>query len=369
MKIRCDRADLVERLSTIQGIIPTNTPKPILGDFHLVAEAGRLAAEATDLELSGQVALPKAEIEEEGRMAVPCARLLSIVKEIPEDYVVLATTGDTPYETNLETVGYHFKILGHDPAEFPQSAELEGTRPITVSRSKLHESLRRVAVAASRDPTRYQLNGVFVEVSGGKIHFTATDGKRLTHDSFKPTQDDGLQISAILPNQAVDVFLRVLSSQMIQDETVKLHLSETHVALSTEDTRITSTLIDGLFPDYKSILPAETRLKVRASRSALLHDSKSAALTTDKQTATVLFRFAPEAVVVESNSKDIGESKIEVPVESKGDELEIRFNPVFLIDALRTFEENDVVLELTSADRPTVVKSAQSYLHLVMPLV
>lgn len=369
MKIRTDRADLVERLNTIQGIIPSNTPKPILADLRFYTESDRLVAEATDLELSGRVFIPKVEISEPGEMAIPCARLLSIVKEIPEDFVNLSTTGDDPYETLIESRGYEFKIMGHNPAEFPRTEELEGTQPITLSRTKLLDSLRRVAVAVSRDPTRYQLNGVFLEITDGKIQFTATDGKRLTHDFFKPTQNAGVEISAILPNQAVDVFLRVLSSQTTQDETVRLNLSETHVSLSTEDTEISSTLIDGLFPDYRTILPGDARVKVQAKRSALLSAAKSAALTTDKQTSTVLFRIASDALVVESNSKDIGASKIEIPVECSGEGMEIRFNPVFLIDALRTFEEENVSLELTEAAKPTVVRSAQNYVHLVMPLV
>ncbi len=360
--------DLVDRLSAILGIVSANSPKPILGDFLLSAEAGNLTVEATDLEITGRIVVHKVEVARDGQLALPSVRLLAILKEISEDYVEIEALEDIP-GAELNSSGFRFKILGHDPAEFPRAQTTEGAHSISLRRDRFHQSLRRVSVASSRDPTRFQLNGVFAEIVGGQIQFTATDGKRLTHDKFKLPEDAGIEVSAIIPNQAVDVLLKVLSSPLVNDEKILLEIAEKHISVKTEDAIVISTLIDGMYPNYHIVFPQGTKTRAKGKRSDLLTAARSASLTTDKQTSTVLFKISADGLLVESNAKNIGESHVHVPLELDGDPLDIRFNPVFFIEALRTFDEDDVLLEFTGSEKPVTLKGSQNYVHLVMPLV
>ncbi len=368
MKIRCDRVELADRLSSMLGIVSSNSPKPILMDYLLTVEDGHLVAEATDLKVTGRVHIYKVEIEEEGSLALPSSRLLSILKEIPEDFVEIHSI-ENPPGANILSRGFKFKILGHDPREFPRLEESPDAQAIEVDRQKFYESLKRVSVAASKDPTRYQLNGVYVELKDGTLVLTATDGKRLTHDRFKLSKGDGLELSFILPNQAIDVILKILSSMLVQDEQISLLVTETHISVKTKDAFLCSTQIEGMYPNYKSIIPPEAKVRATGKRGDLLTAARSAALTTDKQTSTVLFKVTQDSLLVESNAKSIGESRIEIPVELTGEPVDFRFNPVFFIEALRTFDEDVVHLEITSPDKPILLKGSHSYLHLVMPLV
>ncbi len=368
MKVRCDRARLIESLNSIVGIVPANSPKPVLGDFLLATEEGSLVAEATDMDISGKALLHTVEVQESGRAAVPSARLVSILKEIPDESVELHSRDDPPGAI-ISGNGFEFRILGHDPDEFPAVSEPETPNTFTLHREKLHDALKRVSIAASRDTTRYQLNGVFLEFEKGKVALTATDGKRLTHDQIRVDGEIDSAISAILPNQAIDVFLRILSSHAIQDETVTLSLSETHVNLHTKDNRVSSNLVDGIYPNYRAVFPPESRLRLRCRKSLLLTAARSASLTTDKSTQTVLFRITTESMVLESQAQDIGEARVEIPIEATGDAMEVRFNPVFFIDALRTFEEDEVQIELTDPGKPALLRGTANYRHLVMPLV
>ena len=112
MKIRCDRMDLVDRLSAILGIVAANAPKPICGDFLLSADAGNLTVEATDLEITGRIVVHKVEVARDGQLALPSGRLLAILKEISEDYVEIEALEDIP-GAELNSSGFRFKILGH----------------------------------------------------------------------------------------------------------------------------------------------------------------------------------------------------------------------------------------------------------------
>lgn len=368
MRVRCDRVDVTESLNSILGIVPANSPKPILADFFLSTESGSLVAEATDLDISGKVVIQKVEIVEEGQIAVPSQRLISILKEVPEESINIRNREST-HGAVIDSEGFEFQILGHDPTEFPTVTEPETTNAFSLVREAFHDSLKRVLVATSSDETRYQLNGVFLEFGRDRLTLTATDGKRLTHDTLRIENPDEQQISAILPNQTVGVFLKILAANGPQDETVTLSLSETNVTLRVRDNRVSSNLIEGIYPNYRSIFPPEPKLRVTCRRALLLSAARSASLTTDKQTHTVVFKFSPDVLVLEAKAQDIGESRIEIPVQANGDPMEICFNPVYFIDGLRTFEEDEVTLELTDPGKPVILKGTQSYRHMVMPLV
>ncbi|MBI4586429.1 MAG: DNA polymerase III subunit beta [Planctomycetes bacterium] len=369
MKIRCDRLELADRLNSIVGIIPLSTPKPILINFYLATtESGSLLAEASDLEVTGRVFIHKVEMVEPGEMALPSGRIISILKEIPEDTVSLHSI-EGGQGALLESNGFEFKILGHDPAEFPRAREPENLKSISLRREKLFDSLRRVAVATSKDPTRYQLNGIYLELEPGRIAFTATDGKRLTNDWFQIDNPEELTLSVIVPNKAVDAFIRILSSPLVQDENVLLSFSDTQVTLKTKDTHLASALVSGIYPNYRLIFPPEPKLKIRANRHLLLSAARGASLTTDKESQTVYFKVAPEGLVLQATGKSVGESRIRIPVEVMGEPMELRFGPVYFIDALRTFEDDEIIIEFTEPGKPAVIKGSQNYRHLVMPLV
>ena len=90
---------------------------------------------------------------------------------------------------------------------------------------------------------------------------------------------------------------------------------------------------------------------------------------TDKETATVVFSFEEEKVSLTTRARDIGESRIEVPIKLQGDPVEIRFNPAYFIDALRCVTEEEIRLEFADSGKPGTIRGGQHYRHMLMPLV
>ena len=366
MKVRCDRNELAERLQSVGGIISSGpTTKPILQDFLLRATGEQLVVETTDLDISARLRLERVEVEEEGAVALDASRLVSLVREIPGRSVSIESIegGRGAY---LRAEGYEVRLLGDDPDEFPEVLRFASDGAFEVPREKFAEMLRRVGVAASRDTSRYQLTGVFFEIDGDKLVMTATDGKRLTNDVLRIENPQGGSVSGIVPNRAVDVMGRVLANG---EENVRLSLVETEVQVSFGYGELMSKLIEGTYPDYHSALPGEKSTRVSVKRAELLAAVRSASLVTDRESAAIVFRFEDGTVRLESHSSDIGESKITVPVSMEGDPLEIRFNPVYFIDALRTVNEEQIRMEFAGKERPGTIRGGTHYRHMLMPLV
>jgi DNA polymerase-3 subunit beta len=366
MQIRCDRFELAESLGDILGIVPPTQPvKPILVNCHLKTVHGRLEVTVTDLDMGARVRLERVEVSGEGELALPATRFYSIVREVPEKHIVLEGLPDGQGAV-VRANGYEFKILGQDPREFPEVSAFSPENALSIPREKFVEMLRRVAVAASRDATRYQLTGVFFEVQGEKLLLTATDGKRLTHDHLRIDNEKGFEGSAIVPNRVVDVLLKLLSQG---EPSFSFSMGDPNVHIGFNRGELTAKAIQGTFPDYSAAVGLKANIRVAAKRNDFLTAARSASLMTDKNTATILFRFEDGKAVLTTQALEIGESKIEVPISLQGEPVQVRFNPVYFIDALRCLTDEEVRLEFVDEEKACTVRGAQHYKHLVMPLV
>ncbi len=372
MKIRCDRGEILEKLGGISGIIPSNSAKPVLYDFLLRTRNGFLLAEATDLEICGRIQIERVEVLEEGSLALPAAKMLAILREIPASVtgVFLERMADGT-SAMLRADGFEFKLFGHEPSEYPVSSDVPPKTEMKVSRDGFAQSLRRVAIASSRDSSRHQLAGVCLEATADRITLTATDGKRLTNDTVRINDPGPERIEAIVPNRAVDAILKILAAgdQGNPDENFQLGFTETDIFIRCGPNQLNARLIEGTYPKYQNAFPRETPVKARVRRSELLAAARSAQLMADDQTFTVIFRFEGSQLVIWSSAKSVGETKIQIKALVENGPLQIRFNPSYFIDALRCIDDEEVRMEFASGDRPGILRGGQSYRHLVMPLV
>lgn len=367
MKIRCDRAELSECLGDLLGIIPvTQVLKPIFTEFHLRTEDGRVVVQATDLEMGARIVLERVEVAEEGELAVPGSRFYSLLRDLSEKQVTLeALSGGRGLmlawgDSNV------VKILGQDPREFPEVAVAQEGQHVQVPRETFLEVIRRVGIAASRDQTRYQLMGVYFEIEGERLTLTATDGKRLTHDYLRIQNPHGITVRAIAPNRAVDVFGKVLAHGAPD---FQLLIEEPNIHVQLDRGQVVAKVIEGIFPDYQVALSAPIKMRVAAKRQELLAATKMASLMMDKLTAAVTFSFTEESVSLRTESSEVGESRISIPIQLEGEPFETRLNPAYLMDALRAVSEEDLRIEFSDPRRPAVIRGGLHYRHLVMPVV
>lgn len=366
MKLRCDRAELAEGLGDLLGIIPaTQAAKPIFLDFHLKTSPTGLIVEATDLDMGARIRLERVQVIEPGELALQASRLHSLVREVPDKAITIESYSDSRAAT-LIAGGYEFKLLGDDPREFPEVPEISSENTVSAPRERFVDMLRRVGIAASRDMARFQLTGVYFEVDGERLTLTATDGKRLTNDFTTVNNPAGSASSAIVPNRVVDVLLKVLSQGT---EEFHFVLGDPNFQASFGRGELVAKAIQGSYPDYRPAIDDSVAVRVTGKRADFLAATKSAALMTDKNTATVLFRFEKSKAFLMTKASEIGESRIEVPIQLEGDPLEVRYNPAYFIDALRCLTDDEFRLEFSDPDRPGALRGGQNYRHLVMPLV
>jgi DNA polymerase-3 subunit beta len=365
MKVICNRGALLEALTVTGNVIAARTPKPILQCVKLTAEDNTLTIAATDLEAAIRYTDNQVQIEQTGEVLVPADKFHAIVRESVDDTLSIEITGDTAHIRGQDS---HFKIFTQKAADFPNVPGFEGEATFQIIGSTVKQLIAQTLFAAARESSRYAFNGVLVNAKGKKVNFIATDGRRLAQANgdlagSPKLEKDGLH--AIIPAKAL-----VLIDKLANDpaEPVGFQITETQVIVQTANATLTSSLVEGQFPPYEDVIPKDCDKKMVASTADFLSAIKRASLLATEESKGVRLAFSKKGLVLTSRSPEAGEATINFPCKFEGADVEIGFNPQFLVDALRVVDTDEITLEMTAANRPGLLKGGPNFLYVIMPV-
>jgi len=371
MKLLVNRAALVEALGLASSVVLSRTPKPVLTCVKLVAGATgntkTLTIVATDMEIALQYTLTQVDIASQGVALIPAGKLSEIVNNSPDDTLTLETTGDT---TAIKGSDANYKVFGYNAEEFPPVSGFEGSPDFSISAGSLRTLLDRTRFAAAKEMTRYAINGVLFEKKGKKLMLVATDGHRLAQTKDDVTSE-GKDVSAVVPIKAINLIERLLTDP---EQTVSLQFKENKlfVQVSSETGGVTATmstaLVEGTFPPYNDVIPKDSDKKVTINKDRFLSAVRRAALLTNEESKGVRLAFGAGTLSISSRAPEMGEAKIDLPVEYAGESIEIGFNPVYLMDALKVADQETLTFEIKTPNKPGLLKSGPGFLYVVMPV-
>ena len=362
MKIQISQSEFFDALSQVQGAVSSRASMPILSTVLIEAKEDKIYLTTTDLEVTLRRSV-SAKVEKEGFAALPARRLTSIVKELIGSEVFLST--NDKQESVVENGKSFFKIFGMDPKDFPAQTDFKDYREALISKQILREALQKTSYAISKDETRYVLNGIFVSLKKDKFSFVATDGRRLaiyTDTLEKPF--DG-EAEFILPSKAVSEFQKIAEGE--QDLVMKI--LENQVSLESEDALLVSKLIEGNYPDYKQVIPSETKYMVQFERESLCGVIRRIALLAEQdKSSSVKLSFENSNLTVTANAPEIGEAKESLPINYNGDSLEVAFNPDYIMDPLRHLKSKTIDFELIDEISPAILREGEKFSYVLMPM-
>ncbi|HAN29784.1 MAG TPA: DNA polymerase III subunit beta, partial [Haliea salexigens] len=249
MKFSISRDALLKPLNLVAGVVERRQTLPILSNVLMVLEGDQLSLTGTDLEveLVGRVALPS-PVSAPGEVTVPARKLVDICKSLPEGSEIQFTVEDG--KVTVRSGRSRFTLSTLPAREFPAVEEGVGTHRFTVKQGQLRRLIDRTAFAMAQQDVRYYLNGMLLELKGGRLRVVATDGHRLamcTLPSPVPVDED---TQVILPRKGVLELSRLL---LEEDQDIAMVLGSNHLRATTDGFTFTSKLVDGKFPDYERV--------------------------------------------------------------------------------------------------------------------
>lgn len=361
MKFSISRDAFLDSLQQVQHVVSTRTTLPILSNVLIEAADGKLHLTTTDLDVgvSGSV---DAEVSKSGTTTLPVKRLVSIIRELPAMEVELSV--DSKDVASITCGPSFFKIIGLAEGEFPPLPDFKDAKEYKISQPLLLESLRKTSYAISSDETRYVLNGIFTQFKEGKLTFVATDGRRLAMVESDLEFPASHETDFIIPTKAVQELQRLLGDE---GDTV-VRLSDSQISFEVGNSLVVSKLIEGNYPNYRQVIPGETKERLPINREALLETVRRVSLLSSEKSNSVKLVLSEGNVDVTANSPDIGEAKESMPVNYSGAEMAIAFNPEFLMAPLRNLADEEVNLDLIDEMSPGVVRAQGSFLYVLMPM-
>jgi len=361
MKFSVSKEKLLEGLQTVQNVVSTRTTLPILSNVLLQAVDGQLRFTTSDLDV-GIRASVEVNVEKVGATTLPARRLLSIVRELPASEITVEV--DSKNVASIRSGPSFFKILGLPEEEFPPLAKFENAKTFTLRQKDLKDALKKTAYAISTDETRYVLNGILFSFRENKLTLVATDGRRLALVDIElefPRSHEG---DVIIPSKTVNEIARLLTD----DGEIKVSIGENQAAFEVNGTLLVSKLIEGNYPNYRQVIPAETKERVTLER-VLFHDAvHRVSLLASEKSNSVKLVFTKNNLEIAANTPDVGEARESLAIAYKGRDMAIAFNPEFLMAPLKNLAVDEVFLDLIDEMSPGVVKIQGPFLYVIMPM-
>ena len=151
---------------------------------------------------------------------------------------------------------------------------------------------------------------------------------------------------------------------------MRLEISNNHLRLQLESTRLTSKLIDGKFPDYQRVVPIMSKHPIKAKKDAFKQSLTRASILSNEKYRGVRLVLKPGCIVALAHNPEQEEAEETIEVEYTGEEMEIGFNVNYLIDAINAIKTEDLIMTSTNPDSSCMLlpDGQDNCKYVVMPM-
>jgi DNA polymerase-3 subunit beta len=371
MKFKINRDHFANGLAQVLNVVGSKATMPILSNVLIEAEKDLVSLTTTNLDLGIRCKM-RAEVKESGAVTLPVKRLAGIVRELPNVDVTFDATPN--HQVKLTSGGSTFRIMGIGKDEFPPLAEFGEEKAYSLEQAELATMLKSVAYAQSTDETRYILNGVFFNFKDARLSLVATDGRRLALIGREMEVPPASAGAIILPAKTVAELTRLLD----KGEKVKINFNDRRAAFQIATDKDTSGLIDhvylyskvveGNYPNYQQVIPKETHQRIKLERELFLQCVHRAALVCSEKANSVKIKLSSNLLEITAQSPDFGEAHESMAIGYSGPDLQVAFNPAFLMDPLKALAKDEVFFEVKDEVSPGVFKTLENFVCVIMPV-
>jgi DNA polymerase-3 subunit beta len=363
MKLECSVEKIKNAISQVERITGKNLTLPVLSSILLIASKGLLKLRSTNLSLGVEIEIP-AKIEKEGILAISGSILNAVFLNISqnENIQIEEQNGNLLIKTKKSPI----KLKSQPHEDFPTIPMVNGNS-FEIESSKLIDGIKSVYYSSSVSDIKPEISSVFLYTNEDSLVFVSTDSFRLAEKKIKTKELE--EISGILiPYKNIGEILKVFGEFK---GVVKVCFNKNQISFSANNIYLTSRIIDGIFPDYRQIIPKDFSTEVVLLKQDLLNALKLSNIFSDKFNQVNL-KISPKEKVFELSSanNDIGENKTYLDAVIKGDVVELGFNYKYFLDCFQSINTDSVSIKLSGASRPIVVSAVSdpSFIYLIMPM-
>lgn len=337
---------------------------PILANIHLQSSQGVLTLTATDLEIELTTQI-EASINEEFQTTLPARKLLDITKALVNGTDIQFNFGDNQVE--IVSGRSRFTLATLPATDFPSLDKFSEEYSFTIPQDQLKALLDKTSFAMGHQDVRFYLNGLLMEINTHSIKLVGTDGHRLALCEFATEQGNEFERKIIIPRKGVLELSKLLESDA---SLLRIVLSQNHVRVIAGKMIFTSKLIEGTFPNYYRVIPAESNKIMEVNREALKQAMNRIAILSNEKYRGIQLRVSTGNLSMHANNPDHEEAEESLEVVYSEEALDIGFNVTYMIDALSVLDTENVHIKFKDNGSSCIITEPEdsSSLFVVMPM-
>lgn len=373
MKFSCNQDTFSKYLNIVSRIVSSKPGLPILNNVKFETKKGKLLITATDLEI-GISTWIGADVRTEGSITVPAKQLSEFINSIPNEKIEVNLEEQN---FTVETVNNSAKFHTIPVDDYPEVVKIKDEKPIVkISKEDILTAVNRVAFAAATDDIKPVLAGILLEIEGSKISFVGTDGLRLSRQMIELESESSEDKLLLVPVKAMQELSYIISELSEEDEEIHVYLvkDRNQVLFRIGDVDLVSRLIDGEFPEYRSIIPTGFNTQCAINKTDFLNSLKVTNIIARSVLGNkIILDIDSKAntITMSAVQSDVGSNKSTFEGNVSGDNLNIAFSSRLLTDVLNHLDKEEILFECSEAVKPGVfkIKEDESFIHLVMPMM
>lgn len=362
MKVTIAPQALLDGLNIASAAAASRTPKPALQCVLITALKDTVLLMATDLESGIRYTLTEVQVDQEGQALVAVGKFTQIIRESVDETITLHLEGN---QLQISGSDSQFRMVSGDPKDFPPVPTLEGKPDFEMTGQQLRTVIDRTLFAAARESTRYAIDGLLWDREGERLKVVGTDGRRLAVAALTIEKAASNSAKVIVPSKAMALFGRMIVDP---EERFGVKFLSNQILIAGSHVTVSSVLLEGHFPKYEDVIPQDCDRLVEAGVAEMLSAVRRAALLTSEDSKGIRMSFDNNRVLMSGRVPEQGESSVELPVSYEGDQLEIGFNPGFVVDVLKVIDSDRLQFWLKDSNRPALFRYGEDYTYVVMPV-
>lgn len=371
MKIECFKNKLQKAVNITERITAKNLSLPILKNILLEAENGFLYIKATNLEVGIETKIP-AKIHQAGKITINpsvFSKFLSNLKE--EDKITLTIENNN---LNVSTTNSNTVIKSESTEDFPTIPKISSKDKLIIKKEDFINGLKSVAFASSISDIKPEIASIFIYLKEDYLYFVATDSFRLAEKKIKINKSSFTE-SIILPIKNALEIIKVFEGGE-EGEELEIFSDGNQISILSSQTHFTSRVINGVYPDYKQIMPQEYKISLNLNKDELLQSLKLNTIFVDRfNQINFLLNISDKNLILNTSNQDTGENttilnNLDLKTKTTDTEFNTCYNIRYIIDVFQNISSEKIFLGLNETNKPLMIKNIndESFSYIVMPV-
>ncbi len=364
MKIECVKEKLQIAVSKAEKIVSKNINIPVLSCLLLETKGNNLIIKATNLDLGLEITIP-IKTEENGKIAIPAGVLASFLNNLNNDKNIILETKENILKISTDKSEAEIKTLSID--DFPTIPMVDDGKTSKINSKDLQNGIKSVIYSSSISSVKPELSSVYIYSNEEGLVFVATDSFRLAEKSIKTRKKIDMA-GILIPFKNASDILKIIDDI---DGEIEINSTKNQISFNFDGLYVVSRVIDGVFPDYKQILPKEEKTKVVLLKQDLLNSLKLSNIFSDNfNQMNISADPEDKNIEVKTKNSNIGENINKINANIEGEKIAVNFNYRYIVDCLPSVPSDSVSLSFNGINKPLIIRgtSDKSFTYLVMPM-